>query len=52
MFIFFFNSSVPRENVNHRIYPVFLVPICEGYNLDTKRQEGPVKESVQQKHLT
>ena len=36
----------------HGVNTIFLVPLCEGDNFYSECEEGPVKKSVHQKHLT
>ena len=42
----------PREDVDHRVDALLLVPLGERDHVETERQEGPVKERVHQEHLT
>ena len=42
----------PWKNVDHGVYPVLLVSVCEWNDLDTKSEKCSIKKPIQQKHLT
>jgi len=42
----------PWEDIDHRVYPVLLVPVGEGHHFDAVSEKCPIKESVEQEHLT
>ena len=42
----------PREDVNHRINPIFLISICETHHFDSIGEECTVEKPIQQEHLT
>lgn len=48
----YLNIWIPREDVNHWIYPVLLVSIRKRHYLNAVSKECSVKKSIQQKHLS
>ncbi len=42
----------PREDVDHGINTILLISVGKAHHLDAKGEEGSIKESVQEEHLT
>ena len=42
----------PREDIDHRIDPILLIPIREGHDFNAVSEKGPVEKPVQKEHLT
>ncbi len=41
-----------REDIDHGIDAIFLITVGKGHHFDAIREKGPIKEPVQEEHLT
>jgi len=41
-----------REDIYHRVYPVFLISVSKGHHFNAISEKCPIKKPIQQEHLT